>query len=57
MPALFVAVMMSLGLSGCGDAEINEALVNGAIDVLAGMIVDEGTQDDASSSQNKVQQT
>jgi len=55
--ALLLAVMMSLGLSGCGDAEINEALVNGAIDVLAGMIVDEGTQDDASSSQNKVQQT
>ena len=61
--ALLLALTMTFGLGGCGDAELNEALVNGAIDVLTDIVIDSTgdsattDDDDAPAPSSTVQST
>ncbi len=52
--ALLLALTMTFGLGGCSDAELNEALVNGAIDVLTDIVID-STGDSATTDNDDVQ--
>ena len=61
--ALLLALTMTFGLVGCSDAELNEALVNGAIDVLTDIVIDSTgdsattDDDDAPAPSSTVQST